>query len=617
MGPLKTAAGRSSTDVAKPGWRVLRTDIEGDDEEYELVERISSSGEGVLWKARTVSRDGDGWWAVKILQEQHGDALDEWFARWKDTHRRTTLLNVTGIVPVAHAFLGPRPFPEGHGDGSDGPRWLYTVSRWVDGIDLERWMRRHGPGGESALQLISQLASIVDQIADAGWVHRDVSASNVLVEESGRVHLIDFAFLLVDGTTTRMQPSTPWTAPEALGHVWSTASDRYSVGALAVFLLTGVRLRPHGAAETARLELPRHGLGERTTDVLTQPLAREATERPVRLGPWVGALEAALADDGRAPRFLDIAVFTSGRSLPAIAVCDAAGVQSTTLRADEAWRLRPVRTGEHQPLALAAATAGDGRPRLFLLGADDGLWGGRSGADLVRLWDVDHSGRIGAVTSERGAAICFAVRDETLVSVELPLHGEPRVLELGLPATRVLAVGHDDEGVIVVLTSTRDGVLVRQGAAREASTVFALDAAAGAVFLDRLGRLECVVAVGNGGVLLFSEYDIDETWTPATRLTPPGQVVDLACVGHRDGATLAVAGPDGLWTSRRRAPSATAEERWSVWERLTDAPCSRVELQCVGALRIHLVALVDGVPSTAIDYGGEWLEPLSPLGRSE
>lgn len=103
----------------------------------------------------------------------------------------------------------------------------------------------------NAVAMMAGLAAALDDVHDAGWVHGDVSASNVLVMDNGGVRLADFGLSAeLDGTHAYIPqlgsfdytPAEWWSAPvDDRGIEARPSRDIWAFGVLAHKLLTGGR----------------------------------------------------------------------------------------------------------------------------------------------------------------------------------------------------------------------------------------------------------------------------------------------------------------------------------------------------------------------------------------
>ncbi|AQR73555.1 hypothetical protein BXU08_07795 [Sphingomonas sp. LM7] len=128
----------------------------------------------------------------------------------------------------------------------EGRPWM--AMDYIDGEPLDRWCEANTPTLETRLRIFAQICEAVSHAHANLIVHRDLKPSNVMIDASGRAHLLDFgvAKLLADGGDALAQTQaliTPdYAAPEQFdsGPV-TTATDVHALGALLFELLTGRR----------------------------------------------------------------------------------------------------------------------------------------------------------------------------------------------------------------------------------------------------------------------------------------------------------------------------------------------------------------------------------------
>ncbi|MEM9291896.1 MAG: serine/threonine-protein kinase [Acidobacteriota bacterium] len=122
-----------------------------------------------------------------------------------------------------------------------GPR----VGLWMElirGETLAQRVDRQGPfSPKAAARIGADLASALATVHEAGLVHCDVKAANVLIEEgTDRVVLVDFGIGRAVTTVGRPAGTPLYLAPEVLnGQPPGPPADVYSLGVLVYFLLTG------------------------------------------------------------------------------------------------------------------------------------------------------------------------------------------------------------------------------------------------------------------------------------------------------------------------------------------------------------------------------------------
>ena len=186
------------------------------------------------------------------------------------------------------------------------------IGFWTDfirGQTLAERLAGRGPLGEREVILVGlDLCRALSAVHAAGLVHGDVKASNAMIEESGRVLLMDFgaARNWMDAKPGRKVLGSPLTmAPEVLdGKPATPAADLYSLGVLLFQLASGQLPFMADTIPELRRELeqgPRPPLGELRPDlpvalvaVVDRALNRDALRRYQSAAEMESALHAAL-----------------------------------------------------------------------------------------------------------------------------------------------------------------------------------------------------------------------------------------------------------------------------------------------------------------------------------
>jgi serine/threonine-protein kinase len=234
---------------------------------YVLLERLGAGGMGEVFKARN--------WklgkivALKLIRSErlaNADAV----RRFQREVRAAALLNYPNIV---HAF-----------DCDEAAGKHFFVMEYVEGVDLAKYVKEHGPLGVAlACACVRQAALGLQHAFERGLVHRDIKPHNLLLTEERDgwqpaervVKILDMGLARLsqagdpgDSTSTVTEEGTlmgtlDYIAPEQAlnAHAADTRSDLYSLGCTFYFLLTGRVPYPGG---TAAEKLLRHQMGQPT-----------------------------------------------------------------------------------------------------------------------------------------------------------------------------------------------------------------------------------------------------------------------------------------------------------------------------------------------------------------
>ncbi|MCR4575837.1 MAG: serine/threonine protein kinase [Lentisphaeria bacterium] len=256
---------------------------------YKVLE-IHSGGMGVVYKCEDLETHLIV--ALKTVQTEEGMTEAE-VESMKRSFVRVHRLRHQHIIRVNHIER-------------DDVREKWFVSMdWVDGEDLETWLKKQPRGSLSAdetVRILEQVASALDYAHGEGIIHRDVKCANVMMERDGNVLLIDFgiagrtpkndATVATQGTfglTVTVNPFTGtlgYQPPEQwFGEKTSAASDQYSLAVTAYRCLSGHLPFEHpNRAELREMviydEPPRiRSISNAANAVLKKALAKEAKDR--------------------------------------------------------------------------------------------------------------------------------------------------------------------------------------------------------------------------------------------------------------------------------------------------------------------------------------------------
>src|ERR1051325_6521478 len=189
---------------------------------YEIVEEIFRGGQGVVYRAR--QRSTGRTVAVKVMRAGPFSGANE-RARFELEVQVLGQLNHPNIVGIVDSGMAAGSY--------------YFVMEFVQGAPLDRWIVPNlpavspaSPGAMSIRetraaqrQILSLFAKICEAVHAAhlrGIIHRDLKPNNVLIDDAGEPHILDFGLAKVNSPETdegvtvtgQFMGSLPWASPE-------------------------------------------------------------------------------------------------------------------------------------------------------------------------------------------------------------------------------------------------------------------------------------------------------------------------------------------------------------------------------------------------------------------
>jgi serine/threonine-protein kinase len=196
---------------------------------YRIVALVGRGGMGEVYRAEDLKLDQDV--ALKFLPEklvQDGAALAR-FHREVRIAREISHPNVCRVFDIGEANGVP-----------------FISMEYVDGQDLSTLLRRIGRlPQDKAVDIARQLCAGIAAAHDHGVLHRDLKPANVMLDDRGKVRIMDFglAGIASDIQGLEISSGTPaYMAPEQLsGKEVTIQSDLYSLGLVLYEVFTGKR----------------------------------------------------------------------------------------------------------------------------------------------------------------------------------------------------------------------------------------------------------------------------------------------------------------------------------------------------------------------------------------
>ncbi len=231
---------------------------------FRLIDELGRGGMGVVYRAEQSSPRRTV--ALKVMRA--GLSSDTAAARFEREARVLGMLRHPGIAQIYQAGTAE---VAGVG-GADGDLLPYFAMELVSGEPVTRHADRMDLNVEGRLRLLAEIADAVHHAHTKGVIHRDLKPGNILVDERGRVKVLDFGIArLVDdeadgdfreqtlSRTGQLIGTVSYMSPEQVGGALDdldTRSDVYTLGVIGYQLLSGempYETEGKSVVETARV----------------------------------------------------------------------------------------------------------------------------------------------------------------------------------------------------------------------------------------------------------------------------------------------------------------------------------------------------------------------------
>jgi len=231
--PKKRETPSQITDGRAGGSQIAPTVFQSDEflsKRYDLIRRIGKGGMSAVFLA--TDRQLDRQVAVKVMKPFSGDEAEAATSRFITEARICARLNHRNIV---HIY-----------DFAATESGLRMIMEYVEGATLYQRVKRDGPMSEMEVGAIAcEILDALETTHGQNVVHRDIKPGNVMLDDQGRVKVLDFGIAFTggvdaDASSGAIVGTRKFMAPEqSRAEPATVRSDLFSLGATMAFMLLG------------------------------------------------------------------------------------------------------------------------------------------------------------------------------------------------------------------------------------------------------------------------------------------------------------------------------------------------------------------------------------------
>ena len=195
---------------------------------YKILEKLGEGGMGEVYLAEDTKLERKV--AIKFLPE-HLTRDKENVERFKREAKAAAALNHPNIVTIYEI--------------AEEDNQTFIVMEYIDGESLRTKINKGISEFDEVLDILSQICEGVSEAHKADIVHRDIKPENILIDNRGRVKILDFGLAKLKGISKLTKDSSTlgtvhYMSPEQIqGQDVDHRSDIWSVGVVLYELLTG------------------------------------------------------------------------------------------------------------------------------------------------------------------------------------------------------------------------------------------------------------------------------------------------------------------------------------------------------------------------------------------